>query len=471
MSDAALAQSARPPKSAAKTFWVGSVKAYRRGSVWYLQYHEHGLRRRPRVGPDRDAARRLAAQTNAQLASGDVAVLSFEPLSVPDLRQRWLDHHEHVLRSSVQAVARYRTATAHLLGFVRDVRPVRIASRFGARDAEAFARHLRTAEVAPNGHKNPARRQLMDKGVKYILECCRTLFAYAAKRRHLSAYAENPFTQIRVDRVPVEQAKPIVLFTAEQERQFPDACDGRQFPLFLTLMLTGLRPGELCHLLLPDDVGLAAGVLRVRNKPRPGWRVKTRSEREVPLVPALVGVLRVALAGRDTGPAFRQFRCDRSGHCPPLDGKGRCELEAEAEGRLARRQLELKRGLTRCERLAVQRGVWRDAGAMKEDRVRSEVIRVAKQIGLPMATAPEALRHGFATALQDANVDPLVRNTLMGHASGVGQRPGAALGMTAVYTHTRPETVRRQLEAATEARPAVLAARARIAARTTGAGR
>src|SRR5439155_9315226 len=71
---------------------------------------------------------------------------------------------------------------------------------------------------------------------------------------------------------------------------------------------------------------------------------------------------------------------------------------------------------------------------------------------------PKALRHGFATALQDANVDPLVRNALMGHASGIGQRPGAGLGMTAVYTHTRPETVRRQLEAAMDPRPAVAAA-------------
>src|SRR5204863_2410173 len=124
-----------------------------------------------------------------------------------------------------------------------------------------------------------------------ILDCCRTLFAYAAKRRHLSAYAENPFTQIEVDRVPVEQVKPILLFTPEQERGFLEACDDHEFPLFLTLMLTGLRPGELCHLLLPEDLDLDAGVLRVRNKARRGWRVKTRGEREGALVAVLVGAL------------------------------------------------------------------------------------------------------------------------------------------------------------------------------------
>jgi hypothetical protein len=213
-----FARSALASKSARKSFGVGRVKAYLRGSVWYLQYHENGARRRPRVGPDRDAARRLAAQTNAQRESGDVAVLSFEPVTIPDPRQQWLDHHEHVLRSSVPTVARYRTATEHLLAFVRDVRPVRLASQFTARGAEAFAQHLRTVEVAPNGHENSAKRPLMDTGVKYILECSRTLFAYAARRRHLSAYAENPFTQIGIDQVPVEQARPIILFTPEQER-------------------------------------------------------------------------------------------------------------------------------------------------------------------------------------------------------------------------------------------------------------
>jgi hypothetical protein len=241
--------SARSSKSNAKSFWVGEVKAYLRGKVWYLQYHENGLRRRPRVGPDRETARQLAAKTNAQLASGDVAVLSFEPVAITDLRQRWLDHHEHVRRSSIHTVARYRTATQHLMDFLCDVRPVRLASQFSPRDAEAFAAHLRSVEVAPNGHRNTAKQPLMDKGVKFILECCRSLFAFAAKRRHLSAYAENPFTQIEVDRVPVEEVRPIILFTPEQERKFIEACDEQQFPLFLTLMLGGQHGDALASLL------------------------------------------------------------------------------------------------------------------------------------------------------------------------------------------------------------------------------
>ncbi len=92
--------------------------------------------------------------------------------------------------------------------------------------------------------------------MRYVLECCRALFNYAARRRHLPPYAENPFAAIEIDRIPVETARPIELLTADQERAFLEACDDWQFPVFLTLLLTGLRPGELCHLLLPDDLDL-----------------------------------------------------------------------------------------------------------------------------------------------------------------------------------------------------------------------
>jgi hypothetical protein len=205
--------------SKANTFRVGKVRAYLRGRVWYLCYHENGRRRRPRVGTDREAARQLAAQVNAQLEVGAPAATSFEPVTVPELRRRWLEHHEQVLRSSVRTVQRYRTATDHLLRFLEH-RPVRHAAQFHTANAAEFVRHLRVTKVSPNGHANTAIRPLMDKGLRFVLECCRALFNYAAKRRHLSPYAENPFTALDIDRIPVEQARPVELFTPAQERAF-----------------------------------------------------------------------------------------------------------------------------------------------------------------------------------------------------------------------------------------------------------
>lgn len=304
----------------ATSFRVGRVQVYLRGQVWYLCYRENGQRRRPRVGTDREVARQMAAQINAQVEVGAPAALSFELIAIPELRERWLRHHDQVLRSSVQTIDRYRTATEHLLRFIQEVRPVRLASQLHASHAEEFVRYLRTVQVAPNGHRNARKRTLMDKGVKYILETCRALFTYACKRRHLSPYAENPFAALELGRIPVEDARPLILFTADQERAFLEDCDLWQFPVFLTLLLTGLRPGELTHLLLPEDVDLESGILRVRNKPQLGWRVKTRNEREIPLMPVLVEVLRREIGTRTTGPVFRRRKFGRG--TKPVLGPG-----------------------------------------------------------------------------------------------------------------------------------------------------
>jgi integrase len=441
--------------SKSNSFRVGKVSGYLRGRVWYLCYFENGKRCRPRAGSERDAARQLAAQVNSQLETGAPSALAFEPIGVPALRDRWLEHHEQVRRSSVQSIARYRTATDHLLRYLAE-HPVRHAGQFTATHAAAFVRYLRSLRVSPNGHANTPKRPLLDKGVRYVLECCRALFNHAAKRRHLPPYADNPFAAIEVDRIPVETARPVELLTADQERAFLGACDEWQFPVFLTLLLTGLRPGELCHLLLPDDLDLEACVVRVRNKPRLGWQVKTRNQRDVPLVPALVDVLRVHLAGRACGSVFRRrtWTDDRLG----FDVSSTAALERELSHRLV--EEDATRGAPdRGARLRLVRRLWRDIGAVGENWIRVEFMRVARAAGLVGQTAPKVFRHQFATALQEGRVDPLVRNLLMGHAAADSRAPGHGLGMTAVYTHTRPETVREQLLAALADRPALTHAR------------
>lgn len=438
-------------------FRIGKVQGYLRGKIWYLCYHEEGRRRRPRVGPDRGAARQLATQINAQLQLGAPAALSFEPVGTTELRRRWLEHHEHVLRSSVQTVNRYRTATDHLLRFL-ETRPVRYASHFLPRHAEQFVYYLRLLSVSPNGHPHTAKRPLMDKGLRYVLECCRSLFNYAARRRHLSPYAENPFATLEIERVPIGVSRPITLFSPTQERAFLEACDDWQFPLFLTLMLTGVRPGELTHLLLPDDLDLGACVLRVRNKPGLGWQVKTRNEREIPLMPELSEVLRVYLDGRSTGPVFLRRR--RAEQKSPDQ---RPDVPAAIELALARcvtdQQQELGRTLTRSEWGRLARHAWQELGTVEEGYIRTQFMRLTVTIGMPGCTAPKMLRHMFATSLQEGQVDPLIRNELMGHVAAGVKSAGYGLGMTAVYTHTRPETRRKQLETALAPRVAVAAAR------------
>lgn len=447
-------------KGTTKSFRIGRVRADRRGKIWYLAYHEDGQRHRPRVGPSRDEARRLAAQINSQLELGAPAALSFEPIDIVTLRDRWLEHHEHVLRSSVQTVRRYQAATRHLLNFIDSVRVPSKTSLFQTHHAESFVRYLRSVQVAPNGHANSRKRPLLDKGIVYILQTCRSMFHYAVKRRHLSPYAENPFDGLSLDRIPIESSRPIVLLSQQQEQQFLEACDDWQFSIFLTLMLTGLRPGELTHLLLPDDLDLDEGLLHVRNKPALVWQVKTRSERMIPLIGPLVEVLRRTIGSRQAGPVFLRERFQRD-PAPVLSEMASADLVRELQRRVSAESRGEEPPLSRQRMLSIARTVWRDAGAIKTEHVRTHFMRITRAIEIPECTAPKTLRHQFATCLQDANVDPLIRCELMGHSVGNSSAVRGGLGMTARYTHSRPETIRQQLFVALEACSAVSMARER----------
>lgn len=442
------------------SFRIGRVRAFLRGRVWYLAYYELGKRRQPRVGPDRQEAKQLAAEINGQLEVGAPSALGFQPISVAELRQNWLNHHELVRRSALGTICRYRSATQHLLDFLVDSRPLRRVSDFRPQHASEFVQYLRHKKVAPNGHRHARKRLLRDTGVKFVLETCCSLFNYAIRHRHLPPYADNPFRTIEVSRIPVEDSKIVIPFTPEQEVQLLQACDDWQFSIFLTLLFTGMRPGELVHLLLPEDLDLEGGWLRIRNKAQLGWQVKTRNERDIPLVPILKDVLSRYLATRTTGPVFVQRRCF-TGYQPPLAGRSRKMLDQEASKRLLMQERDLGSPSSRVSRQEVTRTIWRDLGALKEDWIRKDFMLLTKAIGLPEITAPKTLRHSFATILQDANVDPLIRNELMGHVPASFGLSGCSLGMTAIYTHTRPETKRRYMEAAFAERPALEYARER----------
>ena len=429
-------------------FRVGRVFVYRRGRVWYLRYHQGGKRHQIRVSADKSAARQLAAKVNAKLETGEITTPSFKPLTIAELRDQWLDHHEHVRRSSLQTVERYRTATQHLIRFIEKL-PGRLrgAGNMTTDAVEEFVRWLRTIEVSPNGHANSRRRKLLDKGIVYVLDCCRSMFNFAIKRRQLPPYTDNPFSIIQTDAITIENAKPIILLSLAQEQQLLNACDDWDYPIFLTLMMTGLRPGELCHLLLPGDLNLDTGILRVSNKPRLGWQIKTRCDREVPLHPAVVTALRPVVNSRTTGAVFlrKQYA---NGMLAAHSWPSMEAMEREVATRIASLEQERGQSLNRQEILTVQKTLWRDLGAIDEDDTRRGFIRICRKINMEHQTAPKLLRHGFATMLQDANVDPLVRNLLMGHStssSGSCVVRQVGLGMTGVYTHTRAETMRRQL--------------------------
>lgn len=429
---------------------VGRVSIYMHHGRWWAYYREHGRPVRKAVADDEAAAATIAAQINLELTASVPTLFSFRPVSVTELQRTFVDYHEHVARSSLATVNRYRTATRHLVEY---------AQRLGTRelpahevDAEGFVRYLRAIRVAPNGHRNSTRRPLRDNGVRYILETCRSMYTYAAKRRHLPPYTDNPFAGVGGKRSRVEDAKPIFVFNEESELAFLQTADRWSFGVHFLLAKTGLRVGELVRLLI-QDINFEGGWLNVRNRPELNARTKTRRERAVPLIHEVVHVLKKLTADRAAGPVILRQSANLVS-LPFAAADGRC-LAAAVEQRIAAMEAAGHANLDRRAITRVQQRIWREAGATTSDRIRSSLARVSDEAGLPGLSCPKSWRHTFATLLQDANVDPLIRQQTLGHApTAYGN---SALGMTATYTHTRPETQRREIERALRLWPRSLA--------------
>ncbi|HOI55511.1 MAG TPA: site-specific integrase [Phycisphaerae bacterium] len=426
---------------------IGSVTLYVHHGAWWINYRDGGRRVRRRVGGDRDEAEAVAAAVNAQLALGQRSMFAFDPVDLGTMLDRWLDHHEHVLQSSVATTNRYRTATDHARRYAATAGPGRQAHQF---DANSFVRYLRTIRVTPNGHPNAARRGLTAKGIQFILATCRSAFHYAARHRMMPPYGENPFTALPIRRMAdTETRRPIHVFSEDEEYRFLAACDRWQFPIFYVFARTGLRPAELTHLLV-DEVDLHGGLLTIRSKPDLGWQVKTRRPRAIPLPREVVAVLESVIGNRRQGLLFLRRRFVE-GEGPPLFGLGPTDLKAELERRVRCAEREQPATVDRRSRLKIAAGLWRDAGAIKPERVRTEFCGITQAIGLKDVTAPKCWRHTLATLMLEAEVDPLVRQLTLGHRPADDAK--AALGMTSVYTHVTPEVHRRQLQRVIDLRP------------------
>ena len=444
-------------KTKARRKRVGRVTVYPHHGGWWIYYREDGKPVRRRAGDELVEAERVASEVNAQLTRAAPTLFSFKPITVGQLVADFLADHEQVRRSSIATINRYRTALEHLVAFMATDSSERPAHQL---DATRFVAFLRSRLVSSNGHANTRPRLLSDKGVRFILEVCRSLYRFAARRRHLPPYSDNPFESLSIDRMRIDDAKRVFVFDAKSELAFLRGCRAWEFAVHVTLAMTGIRPGELCHLLI-EEIDLDNGWIRIRNKPELGWSVKTRNERDIPLVEELRDLLLVVVANRTAGPVFlRPKFSNRDGGCD------REELGRSLEKRIAVYRDQVGSGPSRSDRAKLAAKIWIDAGALDPDQVRRSFMRVANRVGLAGATCPKSWRHTFATLLQDANVDPLLRQLTLGHKP---TGAGGALGMTAVYTHSRPTTHASEIERAVRLWPEPLELiRERIGVRRNG---
>lgn len=238
------------------------------------------------------------------------------------------------LRAEVTPVGSSRlTLSAYLDGWVRDVRNLRPRTRVEYANAIALhitpsIGHVRLGSLTPM-HVESMLRELTPtmapKSLRNVLGVLRRALTFAVRS---GLVARNVAAREYIDPIRVPRSEPRVLSVDELHRILAVAAGHWLEALIVTAAGTGLRQGELLGLAW-GDVDLEAGRLDVRRALRreagptrkAGRYVRdelktARSERSVPLAPAVVAALtahreRLMAAGFvpiATGPVFPSKR-------------------------------------------------------------------------------------------------------------------------------------------------------------------
>lgn len=306
--------------------------------VWELTHGSGTERQRFIAGRTREEALGILAQFKRQLtlhgaAPGDETldgvVTEYRQYLTVNRRARTVIRYTGILRTFCQCflkpfhptVVRIRDVRPmhledykqrRLAGQLEDVAAPEDLKREQALRISLVAGHTRTTAAANAKFgwlgRHQLRRKVSERTVNYELRTLFTFFQWAVRRNQLVI---NPSQSVERLRVP-ERALPKFLTSADLQKFFA-ACTPRERRLFMSILLTGMRKGEVEHLSW-DDVSFELGVIFIREKPDIGWKPKT-DERIIPISPVLHDLLVAQFAQRTSERwVFANEAGNRDGH-------------------------------------------------------------------------------------------------------------------------------------------------------------
>lgn len=415
---------------------IGPVTIYKRGETYYLYYRENRRSERVRVDGNLLVARTSAAKVAAALGEHRPSPLGFDRTSPELMCAGYLDYVANVQKLAWRTQDRYRAALERFLEFCVSAE-IPTVDAADERTVEDFVRWLRGQTRTRNGAKTGKRDVYAIGGVKFILSTCRTAFNWAARRRMLPPYSENPFSRFPIDKlrdVDAEDEGPRI-FTAEQEKDFFKACNEWQRGIFQTLAGYGLRVGELTHLLI-ENVNLAAGTIQICSKPELFWRVKTARRRQLPLTRELKTLFEDLIGQRKSGFVFLN-KAFVNGKCRPI---AEFSSDATFRERLTEMTIDAQSqnaAITEKDMRKVVIAFNRKMGQIPVKRIQQEFSNITLEIGCAYFTRAHDLRHLFSSRAQEDGTNPILVQEILGHAT---------LDMTKRYTHLGIDVKRNALE-------------------------
>jgi integrase len=252
-----------------------------------VEWWEGRKRRRKRAGetPSQalEAQRRKRNELIGELVSGVPRVnprdATLVGTTVADAARLFAEHVRVHSPSKPRTLERYHEVLTHFERILPNKKYVEAITRSDIDDYKV----IRSRETV-----GPLKRPVSPATVNFEVTVLKTFFYYLIRERGIAM--ENPCARSKPLRAEKERLKrrPPTYTQAETDNILA-ASDQTDRAIFATLLLTGLRKEELGHLAW-SDVDLQHAGLRLTAKD--GFAPKDYEEREIPLPPDLVQILR-----------------------------------------------------------------------------------------------------------------------------------------------------------------------------------
>ncbi len=278
-------------------------------NTWYVL---HG-REKIKVGKSERAAKHLADKINVDNAEGKVGLYHNRDKSIEEFFTEFLAYKKNVANLRPKSITRYHGIVNNFLSFLRTIfSTVTNLSQLNQTIFERYAHYrkntpvnrngLPVTQVPPKNKKNiNLRPGASERTVKFELEILKSMLDTAVKNHdpHKRFLMENPLQYM--EPIKVNGERPKRPLTKEEVVKFLSYLKGKSrelYEIFLTLIHTGLRDGEMRHLEWSDvDFNKRFIILREKTITYPDgttelWRPKTKKgKREIPIHDDLFKVL------------------------------------------------------------------------------------------------------------------------------------------------------------------------------------
>ncbi len=229
------------------------ARIYKRDKIWYLDYSYNGIRIRKKVGNSKNVAELALKDIELQIAR-DEYKLTKQDIKIDTLIEIFLEYNLTNNREST--TKRYRAIMNHFREFLnlRKI-PVRKVSQLNEGIIEQYKSFRRSTYTNPNGYKVKSEKDIKKTtrkgarsrtinmevdGIKYMLNLA----------VRWNCIKENPIKGVKP--LKHDDKKPFRFLTSEEVNKFLKHTPRHLFPIYFTLLHTGMRKGEIENLTWKD---------------------------------------------------------------------------------------------------------------------------------------------------------------------------------------------------------------------------